>query len=63
MFQNGIENLQEIIMKLKYGACLRQPFKYLKARGGKSSVFKINLTITYKTIFNLLSYFILTTDP
>lgn len=62
MFPNCIENLWEIIIKLKYGACLRQPFKYLKARDDKDNVFKIILNITYKTVFHLLSYFILITD-
>lgn len=57
-----MENLQEIKMKLKYEACLRQTFKYLKARDGKDDVFKIILNITYKTVFHLLSYFILITD-
>ena len=45
MFPNCIENLWEVIIKLKYGACLRQPFKYLKARDGKDNVFKIILNI------------------
>ena len=62
MFPNCIENLWEVIIKLKYGACLRQPFKYLKARDGKDNVFKIILNITYKTVFRLLSYFILLTE-
>lgn len=55
MFQKGIEDLKETI--LKYRACLGQPFKDLKARGSKNNVLKVNLNTTYQSIFNLLSFF------
>lgn len=56
MFQKGIEDLKETI--LKYRACLGQPFKDLKARGSKNNVLKVNLNTTYQSIFNLLSFFL-----
>lgn len=46
MFQNGIENLEENIKTSKYGTRLREPFKYLKARGKTmySKLIRIQLT-------------------
>lgn len=52
MFQNGMENVGENIKTLKYGAHLREPFKYFKVRG-KNNVFKINSNTTYKANFSL----------